>query len=720
MLKAVIEKARFEKMVSVSGLAVFGIAVLVLIGWQFDIDILKTVFPGYISMKANTAVGLLAFAISLLLIGLGSQAENQNKTKQPLAAGLILIATLIGVLTFVEYAFNINLGIDELLYADPEALKGQMHPGRLAPITAASFVLLGFGAFFARGLRKPSYRFAQSLFFIVGLISLQAMVAYLLGIQSTFGIASYTRIAIHTAIAFTFLSLGFLSLDSHQGFLRVINAKNEGGANARRLIAAAIIVPPFVSWLELEALRHGWVDQDFGLLLRIVASVVFFVAMVWRSSERLHLAEDERQKALEKLLANERFSGRLKAEMEATTAARENEERLREELIEARQRAIRASETKSEFLARMSHEIRTPLNGVIGIADLLADTELDETQRKYIRTIQFSGNGLLTIINDILDFSKIEAGKLEFERVNFNLKVAVQSQIELINSKAKEKNLYLETIIDSEIPHHLNGDPGRIGQVLLNLVSNAIKFTKAGKITIRADLLKENANDTVTVRFSVEDRGIGLTPEAKAKLFQPFTQADGSTSRKFGGTGLGLSICRSLVSLMGGEIGVESEEGKGSTFWFTTELRKVAAKPITNLNDDTGAPIALSPQQYRILVAEDNVVNQMVVMSHLKKMGFEAQAVANGKEVLHALAFGDFDLILMDCQMPEMDGYTATGEIRAMEKASGSHIPIIALTANAMREDEEKCRAAGMDDYLAKPFKKEDLNAVLEKWLRSA
>lgn len=374
-----------------------------------------------------------------------------------------------------------------------------------------------------------------------------------------------------------------------------------------------------------------------------------------------------------------------------------------------------ATRAKSEFLATMSHEIRTPINGVIGMTGLLLDTELTQEQAKIATFIHSSGEALLSVINDILDFSKIEARKLDMEEIAFDFRCTLENIVEMFSVRAKDKDLEIVCVLDPRIPVTLYGDPGRIRQVVLNLAGNALKFTQSGKIIIQAELESE-AESTSMVRISVKDTGIGIPSNRLGSIFDPFTQADGSTTRHYGGTGLGLAICKQLSELMGGTIGVESREGEGSTFWFTIALKRHDELPQDMpVHEAVNGSIC---ENKRVLLAEDNVINQMVAVSLLKKLGFIVDVAENGSEALKSLEQNHYDLVLMDCQMPVMDGYEATLVIRDPTSHVLNHaVPIVAMTANAMGGEREKCLAAGMNDYTTKPVKFEILKKVLSQAL---
>ena len=398
--------------------------------------------------------------------------------------------------------------------------------------------------------------------------------------------------------------------------------------------------------------------------------------------------------------------------------------RAEEEIMRSRDLAIEAARLRSEFMHNVSHEIRTPLNGIIGSAEiLLLEDELTPKQRHGIEIIQSSSELLLTIVNDILDFAKLSAGKVVIEKLDFSLVEVVEGVIDSFAETARAKKIELAVSMDGSLPAGVRGDPNRLRQILNNLISNAIKFIMVGRVLVRATNAEES-NDQVLVRFEVIDTGNGIPPELQDRLFQPFAQAEGSTSRYYGGTGLGLVISAQLTKQMGGEIGFESTPGKGSNFHFTVRLEKgrttTSASPHSPGlgvpgNDSAEDRQRKRRKKVRVLVVEDNVTNQTVVAAQLGILGYTAEVVDCARGGLEAFSLRHHNIVLMDCEMPEMDGYEATAEIRRRE-GDARHTVVIALTAHATEGDRERCLNAGMDDYISKPVKLDALTEMLDSW----
>ncbi|MCE0522924.1 MAG: ATP-binding protein [Methylacidiphilales bacterium] len=780
------------------------IGLIVLLGWIFHIEDLKSVFPGYVSMKANTALCFVLSGTSLV-IGYLTRPRSWKKTCSSLLA---LAVILIAATTLIEYISHLSLSLDELLFSDRGAAYTSS-PGRMAPNTAIAFLLCGAALILlARG---PRGAMVAHLLTLAGLfIALLALIGYLFDAGVFVSIFSETRMALHTMAAFWLLGLGILCARPKKGLMTAMLANNPGGLIARKLIVPSVVMPLFFGFIVFQGLGLKYYDMGFAAALIVLSSMIVICLLATRSITELNRIDIERRRLSEaRLSADAREVG-----------------------------ALEASRLKSEFVANVSHEIRTPMNGVLGMTSLLLDSPLTPEQREHVETIRQSGDALLTLVNEILDFSKIEAGKIVLEQKPFSLSTCVDEVINLLALTARRNKIDLISLIDPRVPGAFLGDTARVRQILLNLIGNAVKFTDKGEVTLQINSAPVK-DSLYRLEFVITDTGMGISPNALALLFQPFQQGDASATRRHGGTGLGLTITKRLVELMGGEITVSSVLDAGSTFRFTITLPSCALEgavpedrfsrssrfvivaqggnypvllkhqleawgayvpgvvdPMTlmkmgetvitavlmNRNEDTVAlaaqmqfdpdwnsvprilfdfgepladehtglftrrltkpvkrshllailmeltggkptapvisgPLGLRPlsDKYplRILLAEDNHINQKVGLALLARLGYRADVAGNGLEALESVERQPYDLVLLDIQMPEMDGIEAAQAIR--KKLNNRCPMLVALTANAFHGAREEYLTLGFDDYLSKPILPPSLRQLIAR-----
>ena len=680
---------KLQRFCALALIAVALVAMLVLTGWTLHVEILKRLAPPFVAMNPATAVCFLLLSASLYC---------KSFCKQPmakwLAPSLALIATGVGVARLLSYALGWHIHVDELLFAHLLNGPAESVPNRMAPNTAGNFVMCATAIVLGGDQKRWRKWLRQFLALSSGTVALLAIIGYAYNVATFSGVSTFIPMALHTAICFLLLSMATFASTPDEGFTALVMSENLGGIMARRLLPAVIVLPVGLGWLRISGEQLDLYTPHLGMALHVVSNVFLMIILVLWTAWLLHRVDEKRKSAEAQVLA-------------------------------AKDAAEAANRAKSAFLANMSHEIRTPMGAILGYADRMLEPDQQPSDRlDCLNTIRRNGEHLLMLINDILDLSKIEAGEMVMEKIACSPARIISEVVSIMRVKSGEKGLKLEVRVDGPIPDRIFTDPTRLRQIIINLVSNAIKFTDAGWVRVFAKLMDRPDAANPRMNFEVIDSGIGMTSEQMSRLFRPFTQADTSTTRRFGGTGLGLSICKHYAQMLGGELTVDSMLGRGSRFALTLptgDLKGVAM--ISDCAEAIQLEASSADTNYRlngqILLVDDGQENRDLLSYYLQQAGAEVTSAENGligvEKALAALAMGTpFDLIFMDMQMPEMDGYSASAKLRG----KGYTGAIVALTAHAMATDREKCIVSGCTDYLSKPARKPQLLEMAARFLK--
>jgi signal transduction histidine kinase/CheY-like chemotaxis protein/integral membrane sensor domain MASE1/HPt (histidine-containing phosphotransfer) domain-containing protein len=659
----------------IAAAATVGLGLIVLLGWLFGIEALRSVLPDLATMKPITAVTFILSGILLYLSAHDFRSHNYRRAQTILAT----LTVAIGAFTLIGFAFLTDFNIGRFLIAggwSAEAAKP------MSLITAMEFTVFGTAMLLPK--RRLGDLAFVTLTFVGILLSLLVFAGYLYNLPLLYEPVVANSIALHTAVTFFVLFVGAAMTRPYTGWVALLSPDSVTGAFAPWLLPAIVVLPIALGWGLNQVIRSSLITAELGVDIFALASVFFLTVVAWRTG----------------VIAN-----RLGRHLELR-------EQLEARLREARTSAEEATTAKSDFLANMTHELRTPLNSIIGFAGLLAKgSGLKSKDRRYVEIIDGSSQSLLALVNDILDLSSLESGSVVLHPAPFSLPQLVERVAASFSLISQEKDLTLKIEKGNAVaPGHF-GDEMRIRQVLVNLVNNAVKFTSKGGMTIA--LSAEEPSDSMQhLRIEVRDTGIGIAPDKLKVLFGRFSQADASIHSRFGGTGLGLAISKRLIELMGGTIGVESVEGKGTTLWLTLSLPCV--DPAASVHKLPAKGPAPQSGGRHILVVDDVDLNRELVASLLTPFGYIVHQATDGAEAMTAVASTDYDLVLMDVQMPGMDGLTATRAIREVERLT--KLPIVAMTAQALPNQITACHEAGMNDYLAKPITSAALLAAIEKW----